>query len=632
MSVEPRTGTSAAPEPAPDPAPRPRRRRRLPRALRAFVPYDVAVRRLRPVQRAALTLWSKGTAWFPTLDLDEGIVLLAVGALIGVAAGLGVVLFYRMIDVAYLVFITWLGDKVGAGTHAYYRPALTAAGLWVAWWIVKRTRLPEGQTVPDVQLAVTKHGGRVPARRVAIRTLVSAITLGSGGSAGSEGPTAVLGAAVGSGVGRGLRLQPRQVKILVGCGAAAGISAAFNAPFAGAFFALEEVLGAFSVGAFSPVVMASVAGALTVRPFLGSHPAFHVPLYGTINPWVTTLLYPLLGIGCGLVSAFYARLYFRTADWFRSWPGPAWLRPTAGGFLVGLIVLFSGGLLVGNGHLAIPTPVFGQMAWYLLLALTLAKIVATTVTLGCGGSGGVFTPTLFIGAALGGGLGRLAADLLPAAGIHPEAWGIVGMAGLVAGATRAPLTAIFMVFDMTDDYRLVPPLMVVAVLAYVAASRWSPYGLYDGWLARRGEHIAHGADRALMERLQVAEALDRHAVTVPPEASLADIIAASGRTRYTALPVVDEEGTLHGIIFYDSLRQALLDRGDLAPVLLAADLAAPSETVSPHQSLREALTRMNARALDVLPVVDSAHGDRFLGTLSRADLLAAYERQLVHEV
>jgi CIC family chloride channel protein len=267
-----------------------------------------------------------------------------------------------------------------------------------------------------------------------------------------------------------------------------------------------------------------------------------------------------------------------------------------------------------------------------LLALALAKSIATSITLGAGGSGGVFTPTLFIGAALGGSLGRFAQDLMPAFGLHPEAWGLVGMAGLVAGATRAPITAIFMVFEMTDDYGLVLPLMLVSVIAYATARRFAPYGLYDGWLERRGEHLTHGADRALMHRIQAQEALERNPVTVGLGATLVDIIAAAGQTRHPTLPVVDDDGILLGVITYADLRQAMLDRGELTQLLVAADLAEPTEVLMPFNSLHEALRKMNARAIDVIPVVESEDRPRLVGVLSRADLLVAYERELMHEV
>ncbi|HSC32339.1 MAG TPA: chloride channel protein [Gemmatimonadaceae bacterium] len=576
------------------------------------------------------TPWARVVTLFARADWDEGALLMGFALVIGVGAGLGVVGFYHLIDAAYDLFITMIGTRLHITTHVAYRPALTALGLWAAWALVRR--IPDGQNVADVQLAVAKRGGVLGWRDILVRTLASAVTLGSGGSAGSEGPTAVLGAGIGSIIGQGLRFDQRRLKILVGCGAGAGIAAAFNAPFAGAFFALEEVLGSFSIGAFSPVVIASVAGALTVRPFLGSHPAFHIPAYGTIRPAAIFVFYPLLGIVCGLWSAFYTRTFFATATAFSRARGPRWLRPVVGGLIVGLIVYASGGLLVGNGHLAIPTPIFGGIAWYFLLGIALAKSVATAVTLGSGGSGGVFTPTLFIGAALGGAMGRIGYLSFPNFGLHPQAWALVGMAGLVAGANRAPITAIFMVFEMTNDYQLVPPLMLVSVIAFAVARKAAPYGLYDGWLERRGEHLAHGADRALMDRIRTAEALDTHPIVVRPSDTLADVIAAAGRTRYPTLPVVDVDDVLLGVITYDGLRQAMLDRGVLAGVVLAADLAAPTEVVLPSDSLAVALRKMNARAIEVIPVVMSEAHPRIVGILSRADVLAAYERQLMHEV
>ncbi|HET7234176.1 MAG TPA: chloride channel protein [Longimicrobium sp.] len=584
------------------------------------------------VLRRAAGVWDRVLAALERLDWDEGGVLMVFGALIGVAGGLSVVGFYRLIDLCYAVFVVW-PESFGTFRSPIYFPVLTAAGVWAAWALVRRTHTVDGQNVPDVQLAVAKRGGRIYGRPVAVRTIASAMTLGAGGSAGSEGPVAVLGATLGSAIGRHLRFQPRQIKVLVGCGAAAGIAAAFNAPFAGAFFALEEVLGSFSVGAFSPVVIASVVGALTVRPFLGVHPAFRIPSAGDVHPIASALLYPLLGIACGLVSALYSRLYLGAPAFFERLPGPRWLRPVAGGALTGVIVAASGGLLTGNGHLAIPARVFGGLAWYALLALAFAKILATVLTLGSGGSGGVFTPTLFVGAALGGGLGVLGEMVVPGEVIHAHAWALVGMAGLVAGATRAPLTAIFMVFEMTDDYSYVVPLMIVAVIAYATARRYAPHGLYDGWLAGRGEQLSHGADRALMEKIRVREALDPDAVQVPPNARLNELIEAAGRTRRGVLPVVEADGCLVGLVSHHALREAIVAQGDLAPLLIAADLAEEQEPLHPEQSLRAALAAMNARSVDALPVVEAREeGPLFVGLLSRADVLVAYEREFAHEV
>ena len=556
---------------------------------------------------------------------------MAIGAAIGVSAGLGVVVFYKLIDGAYFVFTMWLGQRLEPLAHTVTLPLITTAGLVAAWAIVRHTRIPDGQNVPDVQLAVAKRGGDIPGRPVILRTIAAALTLGAGGSAGSEGPVAVLGAATGSAVGRLFQLNSRWVKILVGCGAAAGIAGAFNAPFAGAFFALEEILGSFSVGAFSPVVVSSVVGAVTVRTFLGSHPAFAVPTFAAPPAFAIVFLFPLLGIACGLVSALYVKAYFGAADLAKRMAGPPVLAPIIGGLVTGAILVTSNGLLTGDGHLAIPAQVFGGMAWYALFALTIAKILSTVVTLGFGGSGGVFTPTLFIGAALGGGMGRVMISLFPNLPVHPQRWAMVGMAGLVAGAARAPLTAMFMVFELTDEYTIVPPLMLVTVLALYVSRKFVPYGLYDGWLASRGEHLAHGADRRLLERMRTADAMVHDATTVDVSATLAMITAAASHARHSALPVLDD-GHLVGLIAYEDIRHVLLDRGALGAVLIAADLAGPVDVVTPDDSLRLALSRMNARASDAIPVVDSEQTRRYLGVLSRADLLAAYERELAHEV
>ena len=508
-------------------------------------------------------------------------------------------------------------------------PEATSAGKGP----IRRTRTPEGQNVADVQRSVAKNDGVVRTRPVIMRTFAAAITLGSGGSAGPEGPVAVLGSAMGSKLARQLRFQARHVKILVGCGAAAGIAGAFNAPFAGAFFALEEVLGSFSVGAFSPVVIASVVGALTVRPFHGAQSFFSLALPGDPHPVASALVYPLLGIACGLVGAAYARLVLAAPAYSQRMPGPHWLRPVIGGLVTGAIVVASGGLLAGNGHLAIPTPIFGGLAWYALLAIAAGKIVATAMTLGFGGSGGVFTPTLFIGAALGGGLGVLGSQIIPGGVVNPQAWALVGMGGMVAAATRAPLTAIFMVFEITDDYRYVVPLMIVTVVAYVTSKRYAKYGLYDGWLAQRGERIQHGVDRAVMDSLLVRDACDQDVRGVLPATTLADLATAAGQTRHGVIPVFEADGRLIGLVNHHAIREALMARDELSRVVLAEDLAEPAQALAMTLPLREALAVMNARGWDALPVVsDSAHGTRFAGLLTRDGILRAYERTLARAV
>ncbi|NUQ19898.1 MAG: CBS domain-containing protein, partial [Gemmatimonadaceae bacterium] len=225
-------------------------------------------------------------------------------------------------------------------------------------------------------------------------------------------------------------------------------------------------------------------------------------------------------------------------------------------------------------------------------------------------------------------------QLVPGHIVHPAAWGLVGMAGMVAGATRAPLTAIFMVFEMTDDYNFVVPLMIVAVVAYTTAKRFAPYGLYDGWLAGRGEHLSHGVDLAVMDHLQVHDAIDEDVRPVAPDATIDRLVAAAAATESGVIPVVETDGTLVGMISHHALREALVARGELAGVLLAEDLAEPADPLRQSQTLREALAAMNARGLDALPVVEHDEDGiaRFAGLLSRARVLQTYERALTSAV
>ncbi|MBI4540788.1 MAG: chloride channel protein [Gemmatimonadetes bacterium] len=571
--------------------------------------------------------WEAFVRWFNGLEVGENAVLLGFALAIGVIGALGVVAFYRLIDLAYISFFEWPATHLSRQDFLAYRPLLTGAGIAVAWWTMERFGSGlQGLNVPDVQLAVARRGGDIPTRPAFARTAASAITLGAGGSAGSEGPVAVLGSALASLLGRVFRFDAERVKILVAAGAAAGISAAFNAPLAGAFFALEEILGSLSVGAFPPVVVSSVVAAVVSHSFFGNHPAFPIPVeYGYALTREVFVFYPVLGLLAGLVAALFIRVYFLMETGARRVPLPAAAVPWVGGAVVGAMVYASNGVLVGYGHLAVSLEVFGRLPWSALLLLALGKIVATSVTLNAGGSGGVFTPSLYVGAALGGAFGVALADVFPGLGLHPEAYAVVGMGALVAAATDAPITGILIVFEMTNDYAIVLPLMLATVIAYVVARRLEPDSLYSGWLRRRGERIAHGADRDVLAGLRVADACDRDPQVIGEAATVAQLLEHLGGGEQTEFPVVDTQLRLTGVITVAQLGRIAKDRGDLAPVLVAADLAIPVEPARPDESLLEAIRKMGIRGSDTLPVVDPRTG-RLCGLISRAHILAVYER------
>lgn len=583
------------------------------------------------------SIWDRGVGWLARREPSENVVLLAFAVATGVLSALGVVAFYKSIDAAYTLFYRWPGTYFPHVAVLAYRPLITAAGLALAWWVMRRLgRGHEGMNVPDVQLAVVRRGGNIAGRPALARTAASAITIGSGGSAGSEGPVVVLGAAVGSWLGRVFRFAPARVNVLVGCATGAAISAAFNAPLAGAFFALEEILGTFSGASFAPVVVASVIAAVISRGVFGNHPAFPIPTqYGYVRPSEIVFFYPLLGIVSGLMAALFVRTYFAVGAAGRklvAWKIPAAAVPWIGGLIVGAMVVASGGLLVGYGHLAVRLDVFGRMAWYLLFLLAVGKIVATSVTLNLGGSGGVFTPSLYIGAATGGAVGVGLAALFPHFGLHPEAYALVGMGAMIAGATDAPITGILLVFEMTDDYAVVLPLMLTVVLSHTVARRFEPDSLYSGWLRRRGESIDHGTDRDVLAGLRVSDAYEAAPQTIDEGAAVYELVShlghTLGRTDQTYFPVVDDQHHLVGIVTVVELGRIgreLTENGDeFRHLLLAADIAQPTESVGPGDSLLDAIRKMGVRGAASLPVVDPKT-DRLVGLISRSNVLDRYE-------
>jgi CIC family chloride channel protein len=575
--------------------------------------------------------WNAFTDWFNRREFSENAVLLGFASAIGVLTALGVIAFYRTIDLAYAVFYRWPGAALPPAAGLAYRPIVTGAGFALAWWVMRRFgQGQDGLNVPDVQLAVVRRGGSVPTRPALARTLASAITIGSGGSAGSEGPVVVLGAAIGSVLGRAFRFTPQRVATFVGCASAAAISAAFNAPLAGAFFALEEILGSLSVASFSPVVVASVVAAVVSRTAFGNHPAFPIPApYGYGSVGEILLFFPLLGIVTGVTSIAFVRTYFGFDAFVARFRGRrlAWLIPWAAGAVVGVLVWLSRGFLVGYGHLALHAEMFGRLAWYALFALAAGKIIATAITLGGGGSGGVFTPSLYIGAATGGGVGVLLMRLLPSAGIHPEAYAVVGMGALVAGATDAPITGILLVFEMTNDYAIIIPLMLTVVVSHAIARHWERDSLYSGWLRRRGETIEHGADRDVLAGLRVRDAIDANPRVIDESAPLDVLLEHLERGDQACFPVVDAEGHCVGVITMAGLGQLAATLGHAGPLVRAADATEPSEVVGPSDSLLDAVRKMGVRGAAALPVVDRVSG-QIVGLITRGHIVTAYESRV----
>ncbi len=584
------------------------------------------VRRLGSLARAL-------TANLAAIGGDEQARLMGLAVIIGAAAGGVTVVFYHVID--------WIQAATLGGSLHTLLPAVVLYPLFVALGLTACRSLVRwgtgsspGETIPDVMYRIAVKGGFIKAFPVAMKVLAAAVVIGTGGSVGVEGPAVVSGAAVGSRIGRWLKASPNRLRTLVGCGAAAGISAAFNAPITGVVFGIEKILGTTGSMALGPFVVASILAATVGRWAFGNHPVLALPaVYTVSSPW-EMLLYLVLGVLTGVVSVLYARGVWKAHDWF-GLLRRKWVQVALGTLIVGGLDLVFRTDLLGRGHEALNLTIVAERTGWFLLALTAAKLIATATTFGAGGVGGVFTPALYIGATLGGAFGVGARALFPGAHLAPGALALVGMAGLVAGATHAPLTAIMMVFEMTWDYGLILPLMLTAVLAYVVARGLHHEDIYSEWLVRRGVVLSHGADAAVLARVTVAECMRRRPEVIREAASLAQLVEATKSSRQTDFPVVDADNHLVGMLSLDAIREAKASgEGDqqLEGLVVAADLAAPvSGAVTTEDSLLTALRRFGQRDVDYLAVVAPDDRRRLEGIVGRHDVVAAYERALTAE-
>lgn len=413
---------------------------------------------------------------------------LGLAGIVGVLGSVGVELFFSAIDLANDALVNWPMRLGGRGTVWVIVPLFTGASLALAAWIMRRFgNGHDGLNVPDVADAVARHGGRLPARQSLAKSLASAVTIGGGGSAGSEGPVAVLGAALGSIFARPLRLRPDRVRTLVGAGSAAGISATFGAPLAGAFFALEEILKSATGTAFAPVVVASVVAYASSRALFGGDPPFPTALtFGYTHLREVFVFFPLLGIVVGIVGGLFVRLEDAVARARARAATPSLLLPWIGGIAVGLILVWGRGLLTSRGHFTIDFAVLGRETWMALLVLAAFKMIATVLTLNTGGSGGVFAPSLVIGAMVGTAVGQVLQLLSPGLSLSVGAYALAGMGALVAAATGAPITATLLVFEITSDNDVILPLMLSVACAVTARRMLTRKTLYTAWMERTG--------------------------------------------------------------------------------------------------------------------------------------------------
>jgi len=576
--------------------------------------------------------------WIKNLG-GEYVFLVLLATMIGVVGGYGAVFFRWLIGlVNRIAFPRGTGLSQLSATPWYgivLPPAI--GGLIVGPLVHFLAREAKGHGVPEVMEACENRGGRIRPRVAAVKVLASALCIGSGGSAGREGPIVQIGSTIGSSAGQFFGLEGDNMRAMVAAGAAAGIAATFNAPNAGILFALELILRRGSTRTFTPLVVAAVFATVVARIHMGNSPAFVVPAYDLVTPWELAI-YVLLGAAAAFVGVGFTRGLYAIEDLWDRFPIPAYSRAVIGGAMVGAVALWLPQVLgVGYEHIeellhwrSNHLPLGTWTGASMLIVLLVAKVFATSTTIGSGGSGGIFAPSLFIGACLGGAVGYVANALLPPGTVaDPGAYALVAMGAVVAATTHAPLTAMLIVFELTNHNSIMLPLMLSCFLSAAISMRLSSDSIYTLKLVRQGLWRGTTEAAAVMTSTLVSDHAKPTPETLHPQTVFIELVHKLIEGHHAQMYVVDDDLRPLGVVAMEDVAGMTRDEDVLQHLLVAADLMRPLLGIARgDETLADCMELFSKRSVVELPVVDKR--GRLAGVLNRADVIAHYNREVLY--
>ncbi len=478
---------------------------------------------------------------------------------------------------------------------------------------------------------VNLEGGYIKARTIFLKIVSTALTIGTGNSAGVEGPIAQIGGAIGSQVGQFFRVSGSRMKVYIAAGCAGGIAGMFNAPIAGIFFASEIVLlGTFEISSFAALVVASSISTVVTRAYYGENPAFLIPDYHLVNPYVEIPLYVLMAVIVGVLAYFHIKVFYFVRDRFSEIKLSPLLKPVVGALIIGCIGI-SFPQIMGDRYDFIEDVLHGDGVVGILFALIFLKIFATAITLGSGGAGGVFAPALFIGAMIGSTFGNIANKFLPEMTANPGAYATVGIGAFLAASTHAPMTAIFLLFEMTGNYRIIVPLMLTTIIGTIVCKKFSEDSIDTVDFTREGINIHEGREAAIMKSIRVGAAMTEDVDFISERANinhLLEIFRIAKRSFY--FPVVDDFGRLTGIVSMQDVKNLLQgdakERGDhLVGTVCSRDVI----TLTHEDTLFTAMRLFDIKGIEEIPVVDDLENKWVVGMLKRRNVIAAYNREII---
>lgn len=550
---------------------------------------------------------------------EDRLLLILAGIVVGTCSGLAALALSKSLET-----LLEFSHRHHGLWWAFVLPGIGAA--LSSLFLNKIVNEGAGHGVPEVIYSVSRYGGLLRFRSAYSRLISSCLTIGSGGSAGPESPVVMSGAAIGSNIARLFSLNDRQRITLVGCGTAGAIAAIFNAPISGLVFTIEVILGEWTSLNIVPIAVASVAGAQVFRLLAGNHIVFHH------SGFVIGLPDVLAAAGLAVVTALVSVLLTRTMQTMpqiaRKMPAPQWIRAFTGGCAVGLMGMFLP-VVLGEGYHFIQQMIDGVFlpGLGIAAAATLAKILATAFTLGWGGSGGIFAPSLAVGSLAGLTYHRFLTLLWPSAPwISEGCFALLGMAGVIGGMLQAPLTGIFLVVEITGGYDVILPLIVVSALSSTVCHFIEPASFYFRELVEKGQLLRPGTDARVLSDLSVRELLEKDCICVSPDTLLRDFVAVVGKSHRNYFPVEDKKsGHFLGMIHLDSIRPYLFNTAMYDAVILEQIMDTGVETIHPEDDLSDVLRKMDEKRLFSMPVISNT---RFMGMISKATLLDQYRKEL----
>lgn len=560
--------------------------------------------------------------------------MLLVAALIGLLAGCAIIVFRESVELVHR-FIFEKGANLlrihEGGWRIFLLPLLPMAGavLLIPLSLMFPGKV-NGYAFKKFLRRVNLENGVIQGRNMFIKIIATSLTIGTGNSAGVEGPIAQIGGALGSKVGQTMRVSGRRMKVYIAAGCAGGIAGIFNAPIAGIFFAAEIVLlGSYEISSFAALVIASALATVISRAYYGEIPAFPIPDYHVINPFVEIPLYCLMAIIIGVLAVLHIRFFYYVRDRFKALPMHEQLKPVFGALIVGSIAI-AFPQIMGDGYEFIADTLAGKGVLWVLLALIVLKSVATAITLGSGGAGGVFAPSLFIGAVVGGAFGSIMHGLLPEYTAQPGAYATVGIGAFLAASTHAPMTAIFLLFEMTGNYLIIIPIMITAILGTTMAKRLYEDSIDTVDFTREGINIHEGREVAIMKSIKVGKAITEDVDFISENANinhLLELFRIAKDSFY--FPVVNHKGMMVGVVSMQDVKNILHDEEQRVCYLVGAICSRDVITLTPDDNLYDAMQLFDLKGIEEIPVVEDQEDPWVLGMLKRKDVIAAYNHEVL---